>query len=108
MQYDDAAFIFFIASAFVIAAIFFLALIIRHLRKFNIPNTEKILEAPYLHGKLNNLRQYKRQKLLNKWLLFYVAAFIILVLAIAIIYQNTKDLKGNLKGFNPYDILGVK
>jgi len=39
---------------------------------------------------------------MNKSLLYKIVAFVVLIIAICYIYDNTKDLKGNLKGFDPY------
>ena len=57
--------------------------------------------------KLNNLRKLRRMGILNKKLLLKVVLIVVCCVAIIAIFNASKSSQSQLKGFDPFEILGV-
>lgn len=107
LQYDNAAFLYFIASALILAAIVSLAFIVEHLLWLRIKDRKK-LEEDGLHGKqLKNLAELRRRKVFAPSFFGAVFGFVVLVLLVGWIYEKSQSAELKMNGFDPYEILGV-
>lgn len=107
LQYDNAAFIYFIASALILAAITLLASIIQQLMSLRIPDRRK-LERNGLHDRqLKNMAEAKRRKVFGLGFFGKILGLVLLVLLVGWIYEKSQSAELKMNGFDPYEILGV-
>lgn len=83
LQYDDAAFLYFIASALAVGAISSLAFALKDLLSISVPNARKIKKVGFLEGKLAALTAYKKSETIT--LGFFAKLIVAVVLAVGII-----------------------
>lgn len=107
LQYDNAAFIYFIASALILAALTLLASLTQQLLSLRIADRKK-LEANGLHAQqIRNITALKRRKVFGKAFFFKLVALVALVLLVCGIYEKSQSAELKMNGFDPYEILGV-
>ena len=107
LQYDNAAFIYFIASALILAALALLASLARQLLSLRITDRSK-LEASGLHAtQLSNIAALKRRKVFGAAFFCKILALVALVLLVGWIYEKSQSAELKMNGFDPYEILGV-
>lgn len=108
LQYDDAAFLYFIASTLAVGAIIALIFAIRDLLSISISNKNKIKGAGFLDKKLAALSAYKKSQAIT--LSFFVKVIVAGLLAVGIvgIYFIAVNNDKKMKGFDPFEILGLE
>lgn len=107
LQYDNAAFIYFIASALILAALTIFSSIIRQLLSLRITDRKK-LEANGLHTQqIRNITTLNRRKVFGKAFFVKVIALIALVVMVCGIYEKSQSAELKMNGFDPYEILGI-
>ena len=102
LQYDDTAFLYFVASALIIASTSVFCLIISQCQKLSIPDRKKLADQPIYHKQLKNLQDLNRRKVFNKRLVFKVILFIALVGLTYWIYLESNKGQKKMKGFDPF------
>ena len=65
LQYDDAAFLYFLASALSISAIVLTISVLKDLWKMKLKNTEELDKVKIFEQKLKNLSSLRRKRTLN-------------------------------------------
>lgn len=108
LQYDDTAFLYFVASALIVASTVTLCFIVNQLRRLSIPNRKLLAANPLYHRPLKNLEQLKRKQVFNLSLLGKLLLFAILVGLVTWVYFESSQGTNKMKGFDPFEILGVK
>jgi hypothetical protein len=108
LQYDDAAFLYFIASALAVGAICSIALALKDLLSISVPNAPKIRRAGFLDEKLAALTAYKKGQAITGF--FFAKLVVAAVLAVGIIgiYSVAQSNDKKMKGFDPFEILGLE
>jgi len=107
LQYDNAAFLYFIASALIVAAVTTVASLARDLLSLRIPQEKTITRTTFLQQQLDNLAAKKRKEAISPgfFLRFgLVAVFVFLTLHV---YERSKAAENKMKGFDPFEILGL-
>ena len=107
LQYDDTAFLFFIASFIVVTAITTVAFLIKDFELLNIYNGDKLAKSPMFTEKLNKLKLSRRRKCFSKGFFIRVGILVVLTLTFLVIYKEVLKSENKLQGFDPYKILGV-
>ena len=107
LQYDDAAFLYFIASTLAVGAITALAFAVKDILAVSVSNKGKIKGVTFLDDKLAALSAYKRSQAIT--VNFFVKLIVAALLAVGIvgIYTIAQNNDKKMKGFDPFEILGL-
>ena len=107
LQYDDAAFLYFIASTLAVGAISALAFAARDLLSVSVSNKSKIRGVGFLDEKLAALTAYKKSQAITLSFFVKLAVAALLVVGIIGIYAVAQNNDKKMKGFDPFEILGL-
>ena len=108
LQYDDAGFLYFLASLFSVTAFLLGISLFRTLFSLTLSSEmSKLKTNPAFRPKLNNIRSSKKRKFLNQGFFIKLGVFVLCTFAFMMIYDESRKTENKLKGFDPYDILGV-
>lgn len=107
LQYDDAAFLYFIASTLIVGALVTVGFLIRDLLRLRIQDKKKLLEAGIFERQLANLRADKVKKVFNSSFFGKIAVLAVLIGLTFFVYDYSIKAANKLQGFDPFEILGV-
>jgi len=102
LQYDDTAFLYFIASALIVASLVITYFILKQLSQLKVPNEKHIAKNPIYFRQLERLRADNRKKVFSKSLWIKLAFLAICVYLTYWTYLESSKGANKLKGFDPF------
>ena len=90
LQYDDAAFLYFIASALSVSAMVLTCSVFKNLWRLKLKNTDALEKSGIFEEKLRNMRSLRRSNILNCSLLLKIL-FIIACCVVFLWVSNTSQ-----------------
>jgi preprotein translocase subunit Sec63 len=107
LQYDNAAFLYFIASALIVAAITTLASLLRDLLSLRLPHKRTMQNTGFLQQQIHNLAAKKRREAITLSFFLRMALVVVLALLTLHVYHRSRAAENKMKGFDPFEILGL-
>jgi preprotein translocase subunit Sec63 len=107
LQYDDAAFMYFIASTLIVATATIFVFVLRDLLSLRISDRSTIERTGRLNKQLVNLAALKRRKVFTLRFFLKIAVIGALVGLTIGVFEQSRRAENKMKGFDPYEILGL-
>jgi translocation protein SEC63 len=107
LQYDDTAFLYFLSSLLACLILALSCSIMGAFSRLPLPHGKELSKATAFKDKLRKMKSIHRGKIINFGLFGKIMLLIACLGMIVWIYQLSISNSNSLKGFDPYQILGV-
>jgi preprotein translocase subunit Sec63 len=107
LQYDNAAFFFFLATLLIVGAIIILFFLLKDWKDSQIPRSKVVSSISVLQPQFEATKVLKRSVLKSFGLKIKIFGLVLIGVLLWLINIQIRNTENKLKGFDPYNILGL-